>query len=255
MSFHRHGDVARLPVSQASWCSPVMVRPGSSIAGSSSADPLAAIAPQVQHRQVDELPELQPPVDLRPVAWHRGARDPHRHPLVVRLLRCCAHDGVRPLPRRLVLVRAVRPAPVRDLVVVPRDDERHGGVQRLEVGVGLVLRMPAAIVVQAHDLVRRIVPADVLVEVAVRVLAGLVLVQVVPEVDHRVEVAALGKVPVGAEPARPASWHTTRPRTAAASGRCPGRGRCAYARQATSPGRPRSGTSSPSPARARSHRP
>ncbi len=177
------------------------MRVESLIGGIVLVDALAAIAPEIEHRQVDQLAELQPPVDLPPVPRHRRARDPHRHPLVVRPLGRAHPLGVRPLPR-LVLVRSMCPAAVGDLVVVPRGDERHRSVQRLEVAVGLVLRVPAAVVAQADDLARRVVPAHVLVAVAVRVLAGLVLIQVVAEVDHGVEVSPLGEVPVRVEPAR-----------------------------------------------------
>ena len=129
-----------------------------------------------------------------------GAAHPDRHPLVVRTVRPLLPGEVVAL-LRLVVLRALAPLVVGDLVVVPGHDERVLRVQVLQVGVALVLRVPLPVVGQRDHLARRLVLADVDLVEAVAVLAGGVLVEVVAEVDHRVEVVALGQVPVGREPA------------------------------------------------------
>jgi hypothetical protein len=70
-------------------------------------------------------------------------------------------------------------------------------VQRLQVGVGLVLAVPDPVVGERHRLVGRLVRAD---HVAAAANAACrVLVDVVAEVHHQVEIAAGGEQPVGAE--------------------------------------------------------
>ena len=74
--------------------------------------------------------------------------------------------GRRPRGRRValgarrVVLGAAGPGVVGDLVVVPDRDHRVRGVQRLQVGVGLVLAVPDAVVGERDDLVRRAVRAD-----------------------------------------------------------------------------------------------
>ena len=99
-----------------------------------------------------------------------------------------------------VVLRPAAPGVVGALVVVPGDDEREACGQVGQVGVALVLRVPAPVVGEADDLPGGYVPAYVDVALAQAVLTGRVLVQVVAEVQHRVQVVAGGEVPVGAEP-------------------------------------------------------
>ena len=70
----------------------------------------------------------------------------------------------------------------------------------LQVGVGLVLGVPLPVVGERDHLVGRLVRSDVPLVLAVAVLAGGVLVEVVPEVDDGVQVVALGEAAVGVEP-------------------------------------------------------
>ena len=75
------------------------------------------------------------------------------------------------------------------------------GVQVLEVGVPLVLRVPLPVVGEGHHLPCGLVGPDVDVGGPVAVLPRGVLVDVVAEVDDRVEVVAGREVAVGGEPA------------------------------------------------------
>jgi hypothetical protein len=54
-----------------------------------------------------------------------------------------------------VVLGSARPGVVGELLVVPDRDDRGGGVQGLEVGIGLVLGVPCAVVGEGDDLVRR----------------------------------------------------------------------------------------------------
>jgi hypothetical protein len=112
---------------------------------------------------------------------------------------------------QLVVLRTGGVGVVGDLVVVEDDDPRVPLVGRLLVGVGLVERVPHAVVLEADRLDGRLVVADAdqrsrPVPVTRprdaplgRVVA--VLVDVVPEVQHRVEVVPGGQPAVGGEEA------------------------------------------------------
>ncbi len=99
-----------------------------------------------------------------------------------------------------MVLRATRPRVVRSLVVVPDHDPRHFCVQRLQVRVGLVLRVPDAVVGETHDLVSGLVRPDA-PATGDGELPGRVLVQIVAEVHHGVEIVACGEVAVGGEEA------------------------------------------------------
>ncbi len=163
-------------------------------------DLLVAVGAQVEHADLGQLPELQPPEEPGAVAEVGGAVHPDRHPLVVRAVGAGAAAQVVALVL-LVVLPALLPLVVGDLVVVPGDDPGELGVRVLEVGVGLVLRVPLPVVGEADHLAGRDVRPDVLVGLAVAVLAGRVLVEVVTEVQDRVQVVAGRDAAVGAEPA------------------------------------------------------
>jgi hypothetical protein len=100
-----------------------------------------------------------------------------------------AQEGVA---RLAVLGDLVGPVVVH-LVVVPGDEPGEGGVGGLEVGIGLVLRVAVAVVLERDDL-RTGVRAHVAARD--RVFVRAVLVDVVAEVDDEVEILAR-HVPVG----------------------------------------------------------
>ena len=163
-------------------------------------DLLRPVGAQVEHADLGELAELQPAEEPVAVAQLRRTVHPHRHPLVERAV------GARPAPQvvalvGLVVLGAAPPLVVGDLVVVPGDDPGELRVRVLEVGVGLVLRVALPVVGEGHHLPRRVVRPDVHLALAVAVLPGGVLVEVVAEVQHRVQVVAGGQAAVGAEPA------------------------------------------------------
>lgn len=145
-------------------------------------DLLRAEGAQVEQRQVGQLAEAQPAVG--------GALDRRadRHPLEVRLLGGGLPVGPGALRALGVVLRAPGPGVVGELVVVPHGDDRGGGVQRLEVRVGLVTGVPDAVVGEGDDLVGGGVRADDRAPGAV--VAGRVLVDVVAQVQPGVQVAA-----------------------------------------------------------------
>ncbi len=157
-----------------------------------------AVAAQVEHRELGEPAEREPAVDLRAVPEPGRAAQPHGHPLVVGAVGRGPTGRPGALRGGVVVLRALEPGVVGRLVVVPRADERDGAVQGLQVRVGLVERVPTAVVRERHDLVRRVGLAHDDVLLAHGVLAGAVLVDVVAEVQDDVDLL-LREVAVGAE--------------------------------------------------------
>ncbi len=108
----------------------------------------------------------------------RHRRPPERHVLVVRAIR-------RGAPRqkhrfRIVLLRDQVRVVVGDLVVVPREDPRRIRVRRLQIRIRAVLRVAVAIVLQRLQLGREMQSRPV--------FHGRVLVEVVAEKEHQVEI-------------------------------------------------------------------
>ena len=161
-----------------------------------------AVAAQVEHAQLGELAEPEPAEQPVAVAELGGAVHPGRASTRRR------RGGRGPCapcsrPRRS---RVWFSAPLLHWSLVTSWSSQvmiHGyfacGV--LEVGVGLVLRVPLPVVGERDHLVGGLVRPDVDVVLAVAVLAGAVLVEVVAEVEHGVQVVARGEAAVGAEPA------------------------------------------------------
>ena len=159
--------------------------------------PGAADQPGVQHDEVEQLPEAEGPVGAlaRP-----GLGLPDRHPLEVGLHGGRApHEPVAFLFLDLVVLGAVGVGVVGDLVVIPDAHEGMEAVDLLQVGVRLVLGVAGPVVGERGRLLvrtrRPIEPRPV------PVAAVRVLVEVVAEVQHRVQVVPLGDPPVDVEPA------------------------------------------------------
>ena len=75
-------------------------------------------------------------------------------------------------------------------------------MRRLQVWIGLVLRMPRPVVRQRHDLMDGLVVAAQLLAHSAAIACRAILVDVVPEVDHGVDPAlrpALGDLAIGVE--------------------------------------------------------
>ena len=135
---------------------------------------------RLDHRERREVAELERPVDRRPGLAGDGIAD--RHPLEIRLERRRLALFPAAFGLEMVVGGAVDPAVIGGLVIVPHRDHRRAGVHRLGIRIGLVLRVTAAIVVERHDVVRRIdQPADLLADVAAKPVAA-VLVDVVAQV-------------------------------------------------------------------------
>ena len=151
---------------------------------------LGAVLPAVGHEDPGQPAEALPGVEAG-VARQGHLRAPQRHVLVVGLVGRGA-PGHEPVARVPVL-RQLAGVVVVDLVVVPGHQPRAGGVGGLQVRVGAVQRVPAAVVLEGHHLG------------GVGVVPHLVaapggLVDVVAHVQAQVQVAA-GGVAVGREPA------------------------------------------------------
>ena len=142
----------------------------------------------VEHDQVDEVAPVQRAV--HPVAL---TRPPHRHPLPVGPDRRRPARRPGPVPAVVVMGGAFPPAARRHLVVVPHRHHRVAGVERLQVGIGLVLGVAGPVVGQRGGGGARLMRTHLGSGVPV------VLVDVVADVDHQVDVTA-GEVAVGVEP-------------------------------------------------------
>ena len=156
-----------------------------------------AVGAQVHDGQLHQVAELQGAVD---VALLRSLRQAHGHPLVVGAQRGVAPGVEIPLAR-VVVLRALAPVVVGNLVVVPHHHPRHGRVGTLQRGVRAVPAVADAVIGQADNLVRGLVQAHRPVP---RVLVLGVLVDVVAQEDGQVELtipAALGHVRVCGEEA------------------------------------------------------
>ncbi len=142
--------------------------------------------PRVQHQQVRQVSEAELAIDA--VIW-RLAPFADRHPLAVRAN--CGGLARRPFSFAqlgIVIVRAVLPGVVRDLVVVPDADEGMLAMRGLQIRIALVLLVALPIVDQRHDLlVRHRHAAE---PGAVTVGSIGVFIQVVTQVQHGIEIRA-----------------------------------------------------------------
>ena len=192
MKFQRAVEVDSFLVSQPNCSEPSMV----GLAGSGEAGLFVAVGAQIQHVQLDQVAEGQVAVDVA-LLGQRGGAD--RQPLQVGLHGGVAASDEVALLVCLVVLRAVGPVIVGDLVVIPGDDPRARSVRGLQVRVGVVLSIALAVVGQGDDLVGRLVQADG--AGLTGVLAARVLVDVVADVQRVVDVAAVRHIAVGAEEA------------------------------------------------------
>ena len=137
--------------SQPSCSAPSNCRVGRSIAAMSSRVDLliAADQPRVEHEQRREIAEAERAIDAR-LQRLRVLAD--RHPLAVRLRARRRAAATSRLRLVVVILRAAAPGVVGELVIVPDDDERVLAVDLLRIGIGLVLRVALAIVLQRHHL-------------------------------------------------------------------------------------------------------
>src|SRR2546428_740677 len=157
--------------------SELMDVPSSSVATAGEVG--GAVLPGVQHVERREIAERDGSVE--PEIGPLWSWDADRHVLVERLVTGGAL-GDRLLIARVLLVDPSRVV-VLDLVVVPGDDPREGGVRGLKVLVGPVLRVTIAVVGEAEaPAALGILPHDV--------AAGVALVDVVAEEQHHVEILA-----------------------------------------------------------------
>ncbi len=96
-----------------------------------------------------------------------------------------------------MVFRAAAPGVVGELVIVPGDGERVLAMHLLGVRIAFVLSVSVAIVAQRDDLsVRRRNPAEA---GAIAVLRVGVLIQIVAEVQDRIEIGTVRQAGVGVE--------------------------------------------------------
>ena len=143
--------------------------------------------PRVEQHELGEIADRdRAPRDLR----IRRVAQPLRQPLLAGGR--CGGDphGPRPVPCRVMVLGAFAPGVVAEIVVVPDRHHRMAEVQCLGIRIGAHLGEAPAVVILGDRRVRRIVVARAL-------LAG-VLVDVVAEVQHEVDLP-LGQRPIDAE--------------------------------------------------------
>ena len=149
-----------------------------------------AVSPDEPRVEEDELRQVadrdRPPRDLRV----RLVAQPLRQPLLAGGGGRGSAHRPRPVARRVVVLGAVAPRVVTEVVVVPDRHHRVTQVQRLGIRIGAQLGEASAVVVLGDRRVRGIVGAWAL-------LAG-VLVDVVAEVQDEVDLP-FGERPVDAE--------------------------------------------------------
>ena len=102
---------------------------------------------------------------------------------------------------RLVVLRAVHPGIVGELMIVPLRDHRHDLVQPLERGVGAIAGIAQAIVGEHDGLARRQIIAAGNRRAPRRILARRIFVDIVAQMHGEVDVVARGGVGIGVEPA------------------------------------------------------
>ena len=155
---------------------------------------LVAVGAQVQHDDLGQRAVAERTVQVAALR-ERGGAD--RQPLQVRLDGGVAAGHVVALGGGVVVLGAGGVVVVGHLVVVPGHQPRFGGVGGLQVGVGAVVAVAAAVVGQRDDLVRRLVVADG--AALPGVFAARVLVDVVADAHDHVDVGVVRHVAVGGE--------------------------------------------------------
>ena len=155
--------------------------------------------PGLHHRQRCQVAELEAAEDG--LATQPATRFTDRHPFEIGLHRRRLARGPVALGRRVVVLRAADPAVIGDLVIVPHADKGGAGVGGLHVRIALHLCMAAAIVGQRDDLVRRIGQAVQLAADVRAVPPGAIFIDIVAEMENRVEPGQRRHVGIGVEQA------------------------------------------------------
>jgi hypothetical protein len=160
---------------------------------------IATFQTRVEHHHSGQIAEIEGAPDAQTIAVERGT---DRHPFVVGARRIEQSRFPRSLGFRLVILGAAAPTVVGRFVVVPYRDPRVLAVQFLQVRIAAIEGVAEAIVGQRQQLVARAELIDARLgdglsdAVAAdreprRLVAGrTVLVDVIAEVQHRVEVIA-----------------------------------------------------------------
>ena len=154
-----------------------------------------AIEARVQHDQRQKIAIAKVPENACALALRIDA---YRHPLYV-----CAggsiHSRIPAAVLFIVILCTIAPGVIAYFVVVPHRDHRMRGMHGLQIRVGLVLGMPAPIVGERNDFVRWIRQPAELFRVLCRVSSEPVIVQVIAEVNDRIEVVTVRDLAVSVE--------------------------------------------------------
>ena len=102
----------------------------------------------------------------------------------------------------LMIRRPAGPRIIGDVVVVSHDDEGMLAVRGLQIGVLAVLRVAGAVVLERQDLAigRRQPSRRARIALGpARIVSAAVLVEIVAQMDHRIQVAPFGDPPIDVE--------------------------------------------------------
>ena len=165
-------------------------------------DLLGTILAGLDHREIGEITEGEPAEELQPLmrsSLVAGLGHTDRHPLLVHL-QGRGHPCCVVALAVLMVLRAVGPGVVGDLVVVEDRDERVTLMTLAQVGVGPVLGVAQAVVLQlAHLAVGLMVTVPGERVRAVAVIGIAVLVHVVAQMQYEVDVVAFGECAIHGE--------------------------------------------------------
>jgi len=138
----------------------------------------------VEHHQIGEVPKTECAVNEL-----TGARIAHRHPLMPGADRHCSPCLPSALACGVMVACSARPGIVGGFVVIPYRYERMTGVAGLQRRITAVKRVTTPVILEADDFVCWIDRNRPATDVAV-------LVDIVTEMDHRIEIALRGNTGV-----------------------------------------------------------
>ncbi len=148
---------------------------------------VAAVDARVEHEEIEQAAVGERAPDLADLPLADG------HVLGIHLVGDGLSLGIGAFGRRIVVARAIPPGIVGRLVVVPHADEGVLLVRGLKIGVEAVVLVAAPVVFEREDLVRRIHRA------VLAILAVPILVDVIAQVQHEIEVRLFGDMAIHVE--------------------------------------------------------
>ena len=155
--------------------------------------PVPAIETGIQHGEIEQIPEAEAAPNS---GVPRALRFPSGQPLVPRFHRCPFPRGPGPFPLVMIL-RAIPPAVVGGLMVIPDHYQGMLSVQFLQICICSIESIAFSIIGKGSDLpIWRVAPPKV---GPVAIFAVAILIDVVAKMEHKVEVVAPRHSTVGVE--------------------------------------------------------